>query len=283
MGLSQPTSLLASLLDLAYEEEYDLLFQTYYPTFPKSRRKLAELVSGRRFDGFITTPPCDADGFVTDLLATYKMPFVQVNPLIRQGELPFISADDESGARLAIEHLLALGHRRIACFMGPRNLRSSFDRLAGYQTALKAANLISDPALVQDTEFTFDGGYTAARLLFSTVENPPTAIYAASDEAAHGALFAAQELNLNVPGQLSIIGHDDLTISSHIWPGLTTIHQPIEEMLERAVHLLIDVLKGNQVTDRQVVLQPRLVIRGSTGAARGNQSLANFVERDSPS
>ena len=267
-GFSQPASaLLTRLLDLVYEENYDLLLQTYYPTFPKSRRKLAELAAGRRFDGFVSTPPCDADGFVADLLSTYKVPLVQINPLNREGELPFLAGDDELGARLAVGHLLDLGHRRVACLRGPRNLRSSADRLAGYPVALAEAGLPFDPVLVQDSEFTFDVGYTAARLL-AQLADPPSAIYAASDEAAHGALFAAQELGLDVPGRISICGHDDLAYSRHIWPGLTTVHQPAEELLEQAVRLLIDLLKGAPPGATRRILPPRLVIRGSTGPAK---------------
>jgi LacI family transcriptional regulator len=259
---------LSRLLELAYEENYDLLFQNYYPAFPKSHRILADLASGRRFDGFVSTPPCDADGFVPDLLTTYKVPLVTINPFDRTGNDPYITGDDELGARLAVNHLLGLGHSRIACFRGPRNLRSSFDRLNGYQSALAAVNVPYDPALVQDTEFTFDGGYTATRLLFSMVQ-PPSAIYAANDEAALGALFAAQEMGLTLPGQLSICGHDDLAISSHVWPALTTVHQPVEDMLEQAVRLLIDLLKGGPISERQVILQPRLIIRGSTSNIPG--------------
>jgi len=263
-GYSQPASApLGRLLELAYEENYDILFQNYYPAFPKSHRILADLASGRRFDGFVSTPPCDADGFVPDLLTTYKVPLVMINPFDHERDEPYIAGNDELGARLAMNHLLGLGHQRIACFRGPRNFRSSFDRLAGYQAALAAIGLPFDPALVQDTEFTFDGGYTATRLLFS-LEQPPSAIYAANDEAALGALFAAQELGLTLPGQLSICGHDDLAICSHVWPALTTIHQPVEDMLEQAVRLLIDLLKGDPVSSRQVILQPRLIIRGST-------------------
>jgi len=267
-GFSQPASaLLTHLLDLAYEENYDLLLQTYFPAFPKSRQKLADLIGGRRFDGFISTPPCDADGFVADLLATYKVPLVQINPLSREVIDCSVSGDDVQGATLAIRHLLALGHHRIACLMGPRNLRSSFDRLAGYHMALDRVGYPADPQWVRDSEFTFDGGYTAAQqLLALPVGERPTAIYAASDEAAMGALFAAQELRFKVPEQLSIVGHDDLPITRSIWPGLTTIHQPAEEMLEQALRLLIELLKGNPAPTTRMILPPRLVIRGSTAS-----------------
>lgn len=270
-GFSQTASgLLPRLLDLAYEENYDILFQNYYPSFPASRRKLAELVGQRRFDGFVTTPPCDAEGFVADLLATYKVPLVQVNPLERS-HVPYpsgeggawVAGDDALGARLAMQHLLALGHKRIAFLAGPRNLRSSAERLEGYRLALQRAGIPFDPALVQDTEFTFDGGLTALRLL-ARLERRPTALYAANDEAAHGALFAAGELGWRVPGQLSICGHDDLPYSASIWPGLTSVHQPPEELLEAAVRLLIALLKNGPPPQPHLVLPPRLAVRGST-------------------
>lgn len=267
-GFLQPTSaLLTPLLNLAYEENYDLHLQIYYPTFPLSRRKLAELAAGRRFDGFISTPPCEADGFISNLLDTYKIPLVQIDPLDwelgQPANHPIVARDDRLGARLAVEHLLELGHQRIACLRGPRNLRATFNRLAGWQAALQAAGLEAPPELVQDSEFTFDGGYTGAKLLLQ-LPRPPSAIYAADDEAALGALFAAQELGLSVPGHLSICGHDDLPAAGRTWPGLTTIHQPVEDLLECALRLLLDALKSSPVERPQVVLAPQLVIRGST-------------------
>jgi LacI family transcriptional regulator len=275
-GFFQPASaVLSRILDLGYEEAYDIFIQPYYPTFPESRNRLVNAIYERRFDGFVTTPPCDADGFVADLLATYKMPLVQVDPLERSGGLPFVSGNDFQGARAATEHLLALGHRRIAFLLGPRNLRSSADRLSGYLVALQAAGILPDPALLQPSEFNFDGGYTAARLLLqsasSVIPTPgttgvPTAIFAGSDEAAYGALYAAREMGIPVPGRLSICGHDDLPYSARIWPGLTTVHQPAEETLERAVRLLIDLLKKPAATaDTHLLLPSRLVVRGSTG------------------
>ena len=267
-GFMQPTStVLTRLLDLTFEENYDLFLQTYYPPFPRSRRKLSDLVSGRRFDGYISTPPCEADGFIVSLLDTYKIPLVQINPLgseLDERDNPLVVAsEDDIGARLAVNHLLELGHQRIACLKGPKNIRASLNRLSGFFEAMNAAGLEVIPDYVQDSEFTFDGGYTAAQLLMR-LPDPPTAIYAASDESAQGALFAAQEASVNIPRELSICGHDDLLSSARTWPGLTTIHQPIEDLLEHALRLLIDILNGNNYSKEPIVLSPRLVVRGST-------------------
>ena len=283
-GFFQPASaVLSRILDLGYEEDYDIFTQPYYPTFPESRNRLVNAIYERRFDGFVTTPPCDADGFVADLLTTYKMPLVQVDPLDRSGSLPYVAGDDFHGALAATEHLLAFGHRRIACLLGPRNLRSSTDRLNGYGAALAAHGLVPEPELCLPSEFNFDGGYTAARLLLQrpAARARPSAIFAGSDEAAYGALFAAQELGLAIPGQLSICGHDDLPYSARIWPGLTTVHQPAEEILERAVRLLINLLKNNPPSpeaarvggeDLHLTLPSRLIVRGSTGPVPRDQA-----------
>jgi LacI family transcriptional regulator len=259
---------LPKIMDIGYEEGYDILFEPYYPARKASKDRLSNLVNGRRFDGFITTPPCDQDDFVAELMTIYKIPLVQINPLNRIKDIPCVLPDDLFGAKLAVGHLIELGHRRIACLMGPRNMRSSFDRFEGYRAALDGAGIPFDPALVQDSEFTYDGGYTATRLLMQLAP-PPTAIYAANDEAAYGVLFAAHELGVRVPHQLSVCGHEDLLYSKTIWPGLTTIHQPTDEITEHAVRLLIERIKTPDFEPIQVTLPAHLIQRGSTLAWQG--------------
>jgi LacI family transcriptional regulator len=257
--------LLPRIMDIGYEENYDILVQPYFPTHSRSKNKLVALIGGRRMDGFVSTPPCDADGFVADLLTTYKVPLVQIDPFDRSQNVPYVAGDDFQGAYSMTEYLIKLGHRRIAFLMGPRNLRSSFDRLEGYQAALETHRIGYGETLVEPCEFTFDGGYTATRLLLE--RNPkPGAIFAGNDTAAYGAIYAAQESGLTVPHQLSIGGYADLALSKHIWPGLTTVHQPAEEMLEKATRLLIDILKGKTPEQTQFVLPSHLVVRGSTAA-----------------
>jgi LacI family transcriptional regulator len=263
------SAILSPILDIGYEENYDIFIQPYFASYARSRNKLVALIGERRFDGYVVTPPCDADDFVADLLRTYKVPLVQINPFNRGDQVPFVAGGDEQGAEMMTGHLIELGHRRIAFLMGPRNMRPSFDRLRGYQAALQAHGLAFDPGLVENSEFTFDGGYTAARLLLERPDPAarPTAIFAGNDEAAFGVLFAAQELGRVVPAQLSVCGYDDFALSKYIWPGLTTIHQPAEVLLDRAARLLIHLVKGEPVESRQVIVPPQLVMRGSTAAA----------------
>jgi LacI family transcriptional regulator len=268
-GYSQATSaVLSRIMDIGYEENYDILIQPYFPAHARSRDKLANLITGHRLDGFVSTPPCDTDGFIVDLLTTFKVPLVQINPFTRSEAIPYIAGDDYQGAFAATEHLIGLGHRVIGFLLGPRNLRASVDRLYGYRAALDAHRITADEHWLEDSEFTFDGGYTATKLLMERRERP-TAIFAGSDESALGVLFAAQEMGLRVPDDLSVCGYDDFLLSKNIWPGLTTVHQPSEEMLEQATRLLIKLVNGEPVEEKQVVIAPRLIVRGSTGPGTG--------------
>ena len=161
-GFYQATSaVLSPILDIGYEENYDIFIQPFFSAHARSRNKLVTLIGEHRFDGYVVTPPCDADDFVADLLTTYKVPLVQINPFNRSEKIPFVAGDDEHGAFLMTEHLIEKGHRRIGFLMGPRNMRPSFDRLRGYQAALEAHGLEYEAGLVENSEFTFDGGYTA--------------------------------------------------------------------------------------------------------------------------
>jgi LacI family transcriptional regulator len=165
------------------------------------------------------------------------------------------------------EYLITLGHRWIAFLMGSRNMRSSFDRLEGYKAGLQAHQLPFEPSLVENSENTFDGGYTACKLLLER-DSRLTAIFAGNDEAAYGVIFALQELGIPVPQQISVSGYEDLAQSKKIWPGLTTIHQPADDMIAQATHMLIRILKGTPPQEQQILFPSRLVPRGSTGPVR---------------
>jgi LacI family transcriptional regulator len=265
-GFYQPASeMLSRIMDIGYEENYDILIQPYFPPHARSKKKLVRLIYEHRIDGFVTTPPLDSDEFVEDMLDTYKVPYIRINPFNRSAPASYVTGDDYQGAHAMTEYLIGLGHRRISFFTGPGNMRSSADRLKGYQEALSAHQVEYIPELVRNSEWTFDGGYTLTRLLCEGPERP-TAIFAGSDEAAYGAIFAAQEMGLEVPRQLSICGFDDLALSKSIWPGLTTVHQPGEALVELASRMLIDLLKNKTSEKMEVVVPSRLVIRGSTAS-----------------
>lgn len=175
-----------------------------------------------------------------------------------------VQVDNHTGAGLAARHLIGLGHRRVAHIRGQHNhLRDASEREDGFRAALGEAGLELPPAYFQGGDFSEEGGERAARLLL-TLPEPPTAIFAANDHSAIGAMRAAQALGLRVPGDLSVIGFDDIHAAAFTDPPLTTIRQPLEQMGATAVRLLIDLIRGAEPDELHVRFPATLAPRRST-------------------
>jgi len=256
------STVISKVLDLGYEGNYEILIQNYYPSFSNSRDKIAALIQQKRIDGLVTTPPCDSDPFLIELIKSSGIAHVHIAPLQATGGTPYVSAEDYTGAYQMTEYLIHNGHQRIGCLMGLRNHRSSLDRLFGYKAAIEDHNLPFREHYLVDSENNFPGGYNAAKLLMSGSE-PPTAIFALSDEAAAGALYALNELKISVPDQVSLVAFGDITHSKEIWPGISAVKYPVEQIVETSVHMLIDLVEGRQPEERQVIFPTTFVHRGS--------------------
>ncbi|MBV8256949.1 MAG: LacI family DNA-binding transcriptional regulator [Actinobacteria bacterium] len=191
--------------------------------------------------------------------------FVVVDPRSPlTGSIPSVSAAHASGAGQAVEHLLGLGHRRIAAITGPHDWVATEDRLRGYHAALGSAGIMAAPELVVDAgQWEIAAGVEAAERLLSLPE-PPTAIFAFNDNLAVGAIRAARSRGLSVPEDLSVVGFDDVEQATVITPELTTVRQPLEEMGRMAVTLLIRLLDRQRFETLHVELATRLVVRDST-------------------
>lgn len=259
------SEVLSRVMDMAYQLDYDILLQTYYPSHERSREKLRSLINEKRVDGLVTTPPCDVDPYLSDLLFNADTPYVQISPLNRDPAMPYVTGDDYQGAYLMTERLIMMGHWRIAFLSGPRNHRMSIDRLFGYKAALVTYRIPVQDEFILDSLYNFDGGYNATRMGMALAE-APTAIFAGSDEAALGALFALREMGMAVPQQVSVCGFDNLPHSSRVWPGLSTVNHPIDQIVGKAVEMLLTMLAGNELPVRQVVYPCQLEMRGSVGA-----------------
>ncbi len=227
------------------------------------RRYLSRL-SGTLVDGAVLVTPTVVD-------VAYQAPIVAVDPHTGPTGLPTIDSDNRRGARLAIEHLLDLGHRRIAMLTGRPDLQSAQLREAGYRDALAAAGIRPATTLIRP------GGYDSAtsresahRLLAARAR--PTAIFAANDLSAIGALQAASDLDLRVPEDLSVVGFDNIPESALSDPPLTTVEQPIREMGRRALEMLIASIRGAVPEPSHVTLPTRLVVRQSTRAPAGTRA-----------
>jgi LacI family transcriptional regulator len=170
-------------------------------------------------------------------------PIVVIDDQGQPTGIPWVSADNRKGAYIATWYLLQLGHRSIAYIQGPQKYLVSYERYQGYCEALREAGISPDPTLLMEGDFMPSSGHTCASQLLA-LEDRPTAIFAANDQMAYGVLAAAGEYGLRVPEDLSLIGFDDIPLSAHTQPALTTVRQPFYEMGQRAIALLLSLLES---------------------------------------
>jgi LacI family transcriptional regulator len=195
-------------------------------------------------------------------------PFVVVDPREPLDEgIPAVSAANASGARAVTQHLLSLGHRRIAAILGVAEWTASVERLIGFRAALASAGVLAEPALVVEADFSIEEGEKAAAALLALPE-PPTAIFAFNDNMAIGALRAARARGLRLPEDLSVVGFDDSEEAAIVTPALTTVRQPLAEMGRMAASLLLRLLENQPLEALNVELATRLVVRDSTAPPR---------------
>ncbi len=222
------------------------------------------IIGSSRLDGVIVASAHVDDAIFLRLLQD-SIPFVIV------GRYPderghCVDVDNAGGARLAVEHLIRLGHTRIATITGPKTMTSGIDRLIGYHEALAAHGIVVDDSLIIEGDYTEDCGYAGAQQLLASA---PTAIFVASDIMAIGALKALREAGRQVPQDIAIIGFDDVPIASAVQPALTTVRQPIRQLGAAVADLLMELLANPPEpgsAGRRRVLPTELVVRQSCGA-----------------
>jgi DNA-binding LacI/PurR family transcriptional regulator len=221
-----------------------------------------ELVNGRRVEGLIVINPY-ADERHTHLPTDFPIVFAGARP---REELTYsVALDDVAAARQATQHLLDLGHRRLAQITGPLAEDCSQDRREGFYQALQAANLTPDPTLEIEGNWSAHSGYQALQQLAQ--HGPlPTAIFAQNDQMAAGALRAARDLGLTIPEQLSIIGVDDIPMAAYFSPPLTTMRQDFQAIGHEAARLLLGAIEKPDAPQQQLLISANLVLRRSTGS-----------------
>ena len=196
-----------------------------------------------------------------------EMPIVAIDPIdTTDSRVVSIGATNWAGGRSATDHLIGLGHRRIAWIGGPSNSAPSVERFHGYRAALEAARLPPDPALVHHDAFSVEAGHRHGRDLLTRAA-PPTAVVAGNDEIAIGVLTAAKELRIDVPGRLSVTGFDDTPQTEWTTPTLTTVRQPLTGMGRMAVETVLAMAKGSPPPSQHLQLATTLTVRDSTGPA----------------
>ncbi|MFF7052536.1 LacI family DNA-binding transcriptional regulator [Streptomyces griseorubiginosus] len=217
----------------------------------------------RASDGVILVTSA-LDTVLHDELRALGVPLVVVDPTGSPAlEAPTIGAANWSGGLAATEHLLSLGHRRIGLIAGPPRLLCSRARFDGYRAALEGAGLPLDESLVVPGDFHPESGFAGCEKLLDLPE-PPTAIFAASDQMALGAIEALRRRGLRVPEDMSLVGFDDLPEVRWSAPPLTTIRQPLSEMGTLAVRTILKLTRNEPPDSPRVELGTELVVRSST-------------------
>jgi len=242
--------------------EFRMAISATHDSFQLEQRWLTKALNGGATDGALLVLSQGQQQYF-DTLRHHNIPFVVVD---QRGELgpniPSVGATNWLGGRIATEYLVSLGHHRIAVISGPPLLRCSQDRLAGYRVALEDAGIAFEPELVRSGAFQQQDGYDQACILMDLPE-PPTAIFAGNDVQAMGVYGALRARGLHVPDDVSVIGFDDVAISSVSTPALTTVRQPLIEMGRVATTMLLHLIAGDPLDSTRVELTTTLTVRDS--------------------
>ena len=257
------SEILAGIGNQAADQRYDLLVSTRAPG-AEEMEVYKRMVQERRVDGLLVVRTRRQDDRIAYLVEE-QFPVVAFGKSDLEVEFPYLDVDSKSGVRRLTQHLIDLGHRRIACISAPLDLIFASARLEGYREALEANSIAIDESLVIVGALTERSGYDAGREML-TRDSAPTAIVACNDLMATGVISAAQGLGLTVGRDLAVTGFDDVPLAEHSHPPLTTVRQPIYDIGQRICEMLIHLLRGETLNERHVILEPQLVVRESCGA-----------------
>jgi LacI family transcriptional regulator, galactose operon repressor len=234
---------------------------------PDRERSHIEAMLARQVDGLIAAT-ARLDVTVLAEAAAAGVPLVLVNRSLEDGSAAAVTVDDRRGIALAVEHVAGLGHRLIGHVAGPQNVSTGHLRLRGFNEAMEAAGLPVDPGHVS-----YAGAFTepeGARACGEVLDHEPrvTAIVAANDRLAMGCYDTLERRGLSCPGDVSIVGFNDMPFIDRLQPPLTSVRVPQREIGNTAAELLLAQLSGDGVPVRQILLEPELVVRASTAPPR---------------
>jgi LacI family transcriptional regulator, galactose operon repressor len=252
--------------DVAWRAGYHVILCDTRAELEREREYLEDMVEFQ-VEGVLVAPVSDRSRSNLRILARNNTPYVLIDRSIAGFEADLVQGDSVAGARLIVDHLIALGHRRIAAITETLEVSTSRERLQGYRDAL-AATTIEERVeyFVQASAVDARGGYDAALGLLD-LEQPPTAIFAVNNIVAVGVVEAARERGVDIPAELALVCFDDIEHVSRLYPFLTVMAQPAETFGTLAAQLLLDRIAGRVRERRRVVVLPAdLVVRQSSGA-----------------
>lgn len=230
---------------------------------PRKETIYADVLSQKQVDGMIFVATGEQSESV-QTIQRQRLPLVLIDRQIDLAKADTVLTDNRQGGMLAARHLIEYSHQIIGCITGPSHVTPSAERVTGFRQTLEQNGRVLSADLIERGDFSPESGYQAAMKLLQ--RNPrPTALFVCNDMMAIGAYRAAHEMHLQIPGDLSVVGFDDIELSSYLIPPLTTIAQPKTEIGQAAVDLLIQRIANRNQPTRQMILPTRLVVRQSCG------------------
>lgn len=256
------TELLAGMADQAAIEGFDLLVSTRKPEV-EEREAYQHLVYQRRVDGVIVAQPRLRDWRITFLKAQ-TVPFVVVGHLSSGLNVPGVVIDTVKGIQKAVNHLILQGRRKLALIPPPPDLLFAGECRQAFRDAMTRQTGVRGRVAAEVEAFSQKTGYRAAQILFAEAD-PPDAIVTCHDLVALGAMAAIHDQGFEVGSDVAVIGFGDILLSEYAQPPLTSVHQPTYAMGQRACKMVIDQIQGKLLSPKQVVIEPWLVVRQSSG------------------
>jgi LacI family transcriptional regulator len=273
-GRSQIIGLLVPNLDNGYvgtiaqgidreliRTNYDVMLYTSHRHPDKESFYVSTIANGLT-EGLLLVAPLVPTTYL-NALREQNFPYVLIDQADATENSSVVEATNWQGAYEATRYLSQLGHTRIAFIKGARAVRSAIDRFQGYKAALVDCDIPFREELVTEGDYQQQTGYEITKSLLQSVDPLPTAIFASNDLSAFGAMDAAREFGLRIPDDISIIGFDDIPQASFVYPKLTTVRQPLEQMGQVAVKMLLEQIEDQNRPPQRVVLATQLVIRDS--------------------
>lgn len=253
----------AGIYEACRAKGYFLLPEPVDRSAPDFLDRLQQFLMTSRADGVVLTPPLCDDPQVLKLLQDNETRYASLSPSRQPKDAPVMRLDDRQAAMEMVRHLITLGHKQIGLITGPKGHNAATARREGYLDALNDADLKIDPKLIVEGDYSLRSGLEGAKALLETSPRP-TAIFAANDDMAVGAMTAIMAAGLSIPGDISITGFDDTRLASAVWPALTTIRQPVTAMARRAAERL---MTPEEDAPLEEVFAFELIERQSTGPA----------------
>jgi LacI family transcriptional regulator len=275
-GRSQIVGLLVPNLDNSYvgtitqgidqelaRANYDLMLYTSHRRPGKESLYVNAIVNGLT-DGLLLVAPLIPATYLNEL-REHNYPYVLIDQTDGSENSNVVESTNWQGAYDATHYLIQLGHTRIAFIKGTSAVRSAIDRLQGYKAALADHNIPLREDLVVEGDYQQQTGYATTQKLLRSEGSRPTAIFASNDLSAFGAMDAAREDGLRIPDDISIVGFDDIPQASFVYPKLTTVRQPLEQMGQIAVKMLLQQIEDQSRPPQRITLETQLIIRDSCG------------------